>query len=158
MLEMVKIRRWAYAAAAFFLIALVVRLWPAPALMLSAPSSRAFYASDASLLRLTLAADGQYRLWTPLAQIDPRLVQAVQHYEDRWFAYHPGFNPISLVRSAWSSYAAGTRKGGSTLSMQLARRLGGLRTGSLGGKFHQIAALQQSRPARGLPQFSTLWR
>jgi penicillin-binding protein 1C len=108
--------------------------------MLSVPSSLAFYASDASLLRLTLAADGQYRLWTPLAQIDPRLVQAVQHYEDRWFAYHPGFNPISLVRSAWSSYAAGTRKGGSTLSMQLARRLGGLRTGSLGGKFHQIAA------------------
>jgi penicillin-binding protein 1C len=135
-----KIRRWAYAAAAFLLVACLLRLWPAQALVHSAPSSRAFYASDGSLLRLTLAADGQYRLWTPLAQIDPRLVQAVQQYEDRWFAYHPGVNLISLVRGAWSSYVGSTRKGASTLSMQLARRLSGLRSGNLSGKFQQIAA------------------
>ncbi len=119
---------------------MLLRLWPSAPLQQSAPSSRAFYSSDGGLLRLTLAADEQYRVWTPLETVDPRLIDAVLHYEDRWFYYHPGVNPVSLLGGAWSSYTGGTRKGASTLSMQLARRLHHIRSGTLVGKFRQIFA------------------
>jgi penicillin-binding protein 1C len=73
-------RRLAIAAAVIALCLLSLRLIPHPPLRDRAPCSRAFYTSDGVLLRLTLASDSQYRVWTPLARIDPRLVDAVQLY------------------------------------------------------------------------------
>lgn len=136
-------RRWravgvAVATVAVALVAL--RWWPAEPLQQRVPRSHAFYSSDGALLRITLASDEQYRVWTPLAQIDPRLVEAVQWYEDRWFRWHPGVNPVSLARGAWSSYTGGVRRGASTLTMQLARRLYRLDTGTPWGKAKQVAA------------------
>jgi penicillin-binding protein 1C len=127
------------ALAAIGFVLVVLRLWPSAPLQQAAPSSRAFYSSDGALLRLTLAADEQYRVWTPLETVDPRLIEAVLHYEDRWFRYHPGLNPVSLLRGAWSSYTGGTRKGASTLTMQLARRLHHIRSGTPLGKLKQVA-------------------
>ena len=122
------------------LILLALRLTPHPALRDHAPTSRAFYTSDGALLRLTLASDEQYRVWTPLARIAPRLVEAVQCYEDRGFRWHPGFNPASLARSAWNTWQGDTRRGGSTLTMQLARRLYRIDSRSVHGKLRQVAA------------------
>ncbi|MDQ6629941.1 MAG: penicillin-binding protein 1C [Pseudomonadota bacterium] len=135
----------AAALALVLLVGLVLacvtlRLLPHPPLRDRATYSRAFYSSDGALLRLTLAADGQYRVWTPLERIDPRLVDAVQLYEDRWFRWHPGFNPASLARAAWTTWRGDSRRGGSTLTMQLARRLYRIDSRSLPGKLKQIAA------------------
>jgi len=128
------------ALAAALLVLLTVRLLPHAALREHASYSRAFYSSDGALLRLTLAHDEQYRVWTPLERIDPRLVEAVQLYEDRWFHWHPGFNPVSLVRGAWSTWRGEGRRGGSTLSMQLARRLYRIDSRTPAGKLRQAAA------------------
>lgn len=122
------------------LVLIALRLVPATPLQQQAVYSRAFYSSEGALLRVTLAADEQYRVWTPLSQIDPRLVDAVQLYEDRWFRWHPGVNPVSLARGAWSSYSGGTRRGASTLTMQLARRLHRIDSRSPAGKLRQAAA------------------
>ena len=119
---------------------LVLRFTPYAPLRDRATYSRAFYTNDGALLRLTLASDEQYRVWTPLTRIDPRLVEAVQLYEDRWFRWHPGFNPASLARGAWSTYNGDTRRGGSTLTMQLARRLYRIDSRTLAGKAKQVAA------------------
>lgn len=127
-------------AAAVAALLLVLRWWPAEPLQRRVALSHAFYSSDGALLRITLASDQQYRVWTPLAQIDPRLVEAVKWYEDRWFTWHPGVNPVSLARGAWSSYTGGVRRGASTLTMQLARRLYRLDTGTPWGKARQVAA------------------
>lgn len=135
-----RLRRLGLALAALVLCLAGLRLWPAEPLQRRVALSHAFYSSDGTLLRITLASDQQYRVWTPLAQIEPRLVAAVQWYEDRWFAWHPGVNPISLVRGAWSSYSGGARRGASTLTMQLARRLYRLDSGDPAGKLLQIAA------------------
>lgn len=129
---------WLLLAIALALAAL--RLWPKPALREQASYSSAFYSSDGALLRLSLAGDEQYRLWTPLEQIDPRLIEAVQLYEDRWFQWHPGVNPASLLRGALSTWSGQARRGGSTLSMQLARRLYRIDSRSPAGKLRQIAA------------------
>ena len=128
------------AVAALALLLVALRLLPHAALREHASYSRAFYSSDGALLRLTLARDEQYRVWTPLARIDPRLVEAVQLYEDRWFHWHPGFNPASLMRGAWTTWRGEMRRGGSTISMQLARRLYRIDSRTPAGKLKQVAA------------------
>lgn len=116
-----------------------LRLWPHAPLETAAPSSRMVLADHDELLRLTLAADGQYRLWVPLEHMAPALVQAIQLKEDRYFHWHPGVNPAALLRATQATYGGGSRQGGSTLSMQLARRLYDLNTRRIPGKLQQMA-------------------
>ncbi|MDB6062842.1 MAG: pbpC [Verrucomicrobiaceae bacterium] len=133
-------RRIAGTICFLTILLLVFRLWPHPPLLQFAPSSHAIYSADGELLRLTLAIDDQYRLWTPLEQISPPLIAAVKLQEDRWFSFHPGFNPVSLLRGAVRTYAHENRQGGSTLTMQLARLMYSLNTRTPGGKLRQVAA------------------
>lgn len=65
-------------------------------------------------------------------------LDAVVRYEDRFFHSHPGVNPLSIGRAAWSTLTGTRRIGGSTITMQLARRLQGLDTRSWRGKLEQM--------------------
>ena len=126
--------------ALIVVIALVaIRIWPHAPLRASVPVSTGVWSADGELLRVTLAPDSQYRLWTPLPEVSPVLVEAILLKEDRWFYWHWGVNPIALARAAVRTYSGGDRQGGSTLTMQLARRLYGLNTKSPLGKTRQIA-------------------
>ncbi len=141
---LVRLLRWTVGAALVVLAWLLLRLGlqalPQPPLSLHAPQSVAVYDRHGQLLRLSLASDERYRLWQPLDQISPLLVDAVLLHEDAWFRWHPGFNPLSLTRGAWSTYVSGeARIGGSTVTMQLARLLGRLDTRTPRGKLRQIA-------------------
>lgn len=114
-------------------------LLPHPPLKAWFPHSTAVLAADGSLLRLTLASDDQYRLWTPFDDFSPLLKKAVLLHEDQWFWWHPGFNPWGLVRGAFETYILHHHpQGGSTLTMQLVRLLYGLDTRSPWGKFKQV--------------------
>jgi penicillin-binding protein 1C len=132
--------RLKWMAAVAMAVLLGVRLWPHAPLADRVPMSTAVWSADGELLRVTLAADDQYRLWTPLAQISPAVVDAFLLKEDRWFRWHPGVNPSALVRAALRTWRGETRQGGSTITMQTARMVYGLRTRSTGGKLRQIAA------------------
>ena len=132
--------RWVLLGLGLSLGVLLLRWIPAAPLREHVGSSRAFYSSDGKLLRLTLSADEQYRMWTPLEAISPALVEAVKLYEDRWFDWHAGINPVSLTRGAWITLAGGARTGASTLTMQLARRLYDIDSRSLWGKARQMGA------------------
>lgn len=114
------------------------RLWPREPLAAKIASSTAIFDRQGRLLRLTLASDHQYRLWTPIEDISPELVEALLLHEDQHFYWHPGFNVASLTRAAVSSYSGGPRVGGSTITMQLARLMYGLNTRSVSGKLEQI--------------------
>ncbi|MBI2380525.1 MAG: penicillin-binding protein 1C [Gammaproteobacteria bacterium] len=116
----------------------VLRYWPRPGFAEGQPGSHLVLAADGSLLRMTLAADGQYRVWVPLNAVAPSLVEAILLKEDQYFYWHPGINPVALVRAAAETYGGGTRQGASTLSMQLARRWYGLNTRSIPGKLEQL--------------------
>lgn len=133
-------RRWWIAAGLLLAALAVLRLWPHPPLRASVPSSTALYAKDGELLRLALASDEQYRLWVPIGEIEPRLVEAVLLYEDRWFNWHAGINPVALLRAAVTTYSGGSRQGASTITMQLARRLYRIQSQTVGGKFRQVLA------------------
>ncbi|MGE4560016.1 MAG: penicillin-binding protein 1C [Desulfobulbus sp.] len=117
---------------------LCLRLVPAAPLAGSIPCSRLIRSADGVVLRMTLAWDGQYRLWTPLAEIAPAPIEAILLKEDQSFFAHPGVNPSSLLRAAWSTYVLHQRQGGSTLTMQLARRLFRVNSRTIGGKLKQI--------------------
>ncbi len=115
-----------------------IRLWPRPPLSARIPSSAAVLDDKGRLLRLTVAPDQQYRLWTRLEDVSPEFVRALMLHEDRQFYWHPGVNPTALARAALATYGGGARQGGSTITMQLARLLYGLNTRTPSGKLRQI--------------------
>ncbi|MDX2301104.1 MAG: hypothetical protein NW204_15390, partial [Xanthomonadaceae bacterium] len=99
-------RRWRVhllAMVAIGLALVLIRLWPHPPLSAQVPGSSAVYDEGGRLLRLVLSRDDKFRLWLPLAQISPQLIEAVQLQEDQWFRWHPGFNPVSLLRGAYET-------------------------------------------------------
>ena len=123
-LRSIAMRRRKLLVALGVILALLAgaRLWPHPPLKGWKPSSVAVYDAHGRLLRLVLASDDRYRLWVPLQEMSPQLVDAVLLHEDNWYWWHPGFNPYGLFRGAWVTYVRhGNRQGGSTITMQLAR-------------------------------------
>lgn len=137
-------QNWLVGAALVFGLLVGCRLWPHRPLRGWFPSSTAVYDDKGRLLRLTLSSDQQYRLWVPLKDISPQLVQGVLLHEDRWYAWHPGFNPYGLLRGAWVTYVRhGAPQGGSTITMQLARLLWGLNTRTPMGKLRQLGRAVQ---------------
>jgi len=135
-----RLRVPALVGLALVLLLAGLRLVPHAPLSSRVPLSRAIYARSGELLRMTLAEDEQYRLWTPIAAISPLSVRAALTYEDRWFRFHPGVNPVSLLRAVRSLAGTGRRVGGSTITMQLARRIYDIDSRRATGKLKQIAA------------------
>ena len=132
--------RPAVIAIALLAVALVaLRALPREPLLAKLPWSTAIYDRNGQLLRLTLADDGYYRLPTPLERQSPQLVAAVLLHEDRGFYRHPGVNPWSLSRGALRTFGVGDRRvGGSTITMQLARRLYRIDSHRVAGKLLQM--------------------
>lgn len=135
-------RRWIISVVlvlALAITAIGIRLWPRPPLAAAIPSSVAIVDSQGRLLRLTLAADEQYRLWTRLDHVAPEFVDALLLHEDRHYYRHIGINPVALARAAFSTYRGEARLGASTLTMQLARLMYDLNTRTVHGKVDQMA-------------------
>ncbi len=75
-------------------------------------------------LRAVPTDHGRWRLRADLERTDPVFISRLVAMEDKRFWFHPGVDPGSLVRAVLTDLSAGhIRSGGSTLSMQLARRL-----------------------------------
>ncbi len=70
---------------------------------------------------LGAAQDGEIGYW-PLAELPPRVVAATTALEDRRFSWHPGVDPVAVLRAVWQNLTGGRRvSGASTLAMQVAR-------------------------------------
>ena len=85
------------------------------------PYSTVVEARDGQLLGARIASDGQWR-FPPRDTIPARFATALIQFEDRYFRWHPGVNPISIVRALAGNLKAGhVTSGGSTLTMQVVR-------------------------------------
>lgn len=104
------------AAAAFFV---AVLLSPMP--RFRAPASTVVVARDGTLLGARIADDGQWRF--PSGDSIPvKFVKALLSFEDKYFYWHPGINPVSVARALRDNIKAGEIvSGGSTITMQVAR-------------------------------------
>src|SRR6476620_9397809 len=69
-------------------------LLPKPPLLDGVSFSQSVRDRNGELLRVTLTSDQKFRIWTPLREIAPELVDATLQYEDKYFAQHPGVNPF----------------------------------------------------------------
>jgi penicillin-binding protein 1C len=73
------------------------------------------------LLGARIADDGQWR-FPPVDSLPEKYKKAAILYEDRFFYYHPGVNPLSLFRALLQNLKKGEIvSGGSTLTMQVIR-------------------------------------
>ncbi|MEC5396504.1 penicillin-binding protein 1C [Uliginosibacterium sp. H1] len=101
-------------------------------------------AQDGTPLRSWPGVDGVWRYPVSADQVSPLYREALLAYEDRWFRWHPGINPLAMTRAAWQWLRHGRIvSGGSTLTMQVARIMEPPRGRSLWGKTRQmLRALQ----------------
>ncbi|MDP9003883.1 MAG: penicillin-binding protein 1C [Verrucomicrobiota bacterium] len=133
-------RRW--LRRLLFVAMVLAAVWlalPKPPLREGIDFSTRIRDRNGNLLRVTLTGDQKYRIWTPLREISPALIDATVRFEDKYFGQHPGVNPVPLVRAAWNFIRSGhPRAGASTITMQLARLRYHLRTRTLAGKLRQI--------------------
>jgi penicillin-binding protein 1C len=115
-----RLRRWRSGIIRFLIgfvvVILALRLWPHESLRDHVPVSTGIWSADGELLRVTQASDGQFRLWTRLSNISPDLTEAFLLKEDRWFYWHPGVNPLALIRAAMRTLRGDGRQGGSNRS------------------------------------------
>ncbi len=116
------------------IVSLLLLIWPTSFLLLNLvfplpkeklfrPSSLRYLDRHGQTVRVFLASDDSWHFpISTLDSISPSLYQAVLTYEDRWFHWHFGFNPISLGNALIDNLKANRIvRGGSTLTMQLAR-------------------------------------
>ena len=88
------------------------------------PYSTLVTARDGQILHAFLSRDDKWRMYAELSEITPTLRDAIIFKEDNYFRYHPGFNPISLLRAAGRNLLTGRRtSGASTITMQTVRLL-----------------------------------
>jgi penicillin-binding protein 1C len=81
-------------------------------------------ASDGSILRGFLSADGKWRLPVEPDQVDPLYRRMLVAAEDARFASHPGVDPLAVLRaSAQLARSGHIVSGASTLTMQVVRLL-----------------------------------
>ena len=109
-------------AAAF----VVLDRWilPLPEELLHRPNASFVYSREGRLLTAFTSSDHFWRKPVTLDQISPKLQKSVLTTEDRHFYWHPGVNPVSLVKAAVANLRAGrTIRGGSTITMQIARMI-----------------------------------
>ncbi|MFM9880278.1 MAG: penicillin-binding protein 1C [Burkholderiaceae bacterium] len=125
-------RRWIFALASFAALLLCLDLaFPLPPAARTRSESSAaqngnlvVLAADGSTLRTWPSEDGALRHPVQIEDVSPHYLQALLTYEDRWFYWHPGINPVALLRAGWQWAQHGRIvSGGSTLTMQVARIL-----------------------------------
>jgi penicillin-binding protein 1A len=86
-----------------------------------APGLRAEARAIPSLVRQGLASHGD--TYVPASEISPDLRHAIVAIEDRRFYYHPGIDPLGIMRALWIDLQhEHVDQGGSTLEEQLVKR------------------------------------
>lgn len=85
------------------------------------PTSTVLTDTQGRLMNAMIADDGQWR-FSSIDEIPKKYETALLQYEDQYFYYHPGVNPVSVIRAFFQNVSAGEIvSGASTLSMQVIR-------------------------------------
>lgn len=100
---------------------LIIALYWWPVKEMTPPMALVLEDKDGTLLGARIAADGQWRF--PLTDSIPsQLGIAILQFEDEYFHWHPGVNPVSLLKAVIANIRHGKwKRGASTIPMQLAR-------------------------------------
>ena len=117
-LKTARIQRYLLYVLIFFLAILFWFSLPRP--LFNDPLCTVLLDRGGNLLGAKISADQQWR-FPESAEVPEKFSQSIIHYEDRYFLYHPGFNPFALVRAVYLNLKYHrVVSGGSTISMQVA--------------------------------------
>jgi len=79
---------------------------------------------NGALFSVLIAKDKRWRFDLPLEEVDPFFIKLLIAFEDKRFYYHPGVDPLALLRALIQFCEEGRIiSGGSTITMQTARLL-----------------------------------
>jgi class 3 adenylate cyclase len=91
-------------------------------LQLEIDYSKIVYDRNGEVLATFLNKEDKWRFESDLSEVSQNLIDAVLEKEDKYFYYHPGFNPISIGRAMVQNITQGeVVSGASTITMQVAR-------------------------------------
>jgi len=119
-------------AFAFALFLILDALYPLNLDMLNKQKSRILYDRNGEILNMQISDDQIWRFYAAADEIPPRLKQSAIYFEDRYFYYHFGVNPASILRAATYNFTQNFTKksegnvervGASTITMQVARMM-----------------------------------
>lgn len=83
--------------------------------------SKALYDRHGEVLKITPNSVGLYTV--PITEVPLRFEKALLTKEDHYFYYHPGINPLSLIRDFVTALFRRSLSGSSTLTQQLTKTL-----------------------------------
>lgn len=110
---------------AYSMLTLLVIIWSLDLLFpfrVIIPHSTIIKDCNGKIIHTYLSNDDKWRLKTELNEINPLLRKTFLQKEDKWFYYHPGFNPLAAGRALFNNVFYGKRtSGASTITMQVAR-------------------------------------
>lgn len=111
---------WTFGIFCLFIFGLNI-LFP---LNVQIPYSPIVLDQNNKILGAYLSSDDKWRFKTTKSDVSLFFVKAIIAKEDKYFYYHPGVNPLALVRALFYNTVKGKRvSGASTITMQVARML-----------------------------------
>jgi penicillin-binding protein 1C len=100
---------------------LIIYYFSLPRTLFQEPYSTVIESKEGELLGAKIARDGQWR-FPAQDSVPDKFKKCIVYFEDEYFYYHPGFNPISMVNAIKQNQKAKkTVRGGSTLTQQVIR-------------------------------------
>ncbi len=125
------------AGLACLLLLLIAYACCLPRTLFHVPYATVVTDRHGELLGARIATDGQWR-FPPCDTVPEKFARCLVAFEDQYFYYHPGVNPLAIARAAWQNLRNGQIvSGGSTLTMQTIR-LSRNRPRTVGEKFLEI--------------------
>src|SRR5690606_8025591 len=92
-----------------------------PSSLFSVPSATVIQSREGELLSARIAEDQQWR-FPEMDSVPDKFKTCILEFEDAYFYYHKGYNPVSIFKALWSNIKAGKIvRGGSTLTQQVIR-------------------------------------
>lgn len=112
---------WVYLTIAVVLAMLFFYWRWLPSPLFRDPTSTVLFDRNGRLLGAKISDDQQWR-FPESERVPEKFKQAILLYEDRYFQYHPGLNPVAMARAALLNFKNHRIvSGGSTITMQVIR-------------------------------------
>ncbi len=97
-------------------------VFPLPVDQLVSPSATRVLDRDGHPLRVYISSEEAFHFPVTLEDVSPHVIEATLAFEDRWFRWHPGINPVATIRALIQNIRSGRIvSGGSTITQQVAR-------------------------------------
>ncbi len=123
---------------ACLVVAILLYAFCLPNPLFRQPVSTVLEDRHGQLLGAKIAADGQWR-FPEMDELPEKYITALTSYEDKRFFYHPGFDPLSIIRAIRQNLASGKKvSGASTITMQTIRLARGRKRRNIPEKIYEI--------------------